>query len=112
MSKTNNRTTSDAVEILRHRFGDSPNRRSEIEQIKQDMAVGEQIHAARKAAGLTQAQLAERIGTTQSVISDLEDAEYEGHTLTMLRRIADALGLNLRVTLGPEGMPMRDPVQA
>ncbi len=33
------------------------------------------------AVGLTQAQLAERVGTTQSVISDLEDAEYEGHSI-------------------------------
>jgi predicted transcriptional regulator len=36
--------------------------------------------------------LAERIGTKQSVISRLEDADYEGHSLTMLQRIATALG--------------------
>lgn len=101
MSKTRNRTTSDAVEILRHRFGDGPDRRTEIERIKQDMTIGEQIHAVRKAAGLTQAQLAKRIGTTQSVISDLEDAEYDGHTLSMLRRIAEALDLTVEVSLTP-----------
>jgi transcriptional regulator with XRE-family HTH domain len=44
------------------------------------------------AAGLTQQQLAERIGTTPSVISRLESADYRGHSLSMLRRIADALG--------------------
>lgn len=101
MSKTKKSTTSDAVKILHQRFADGPDHRAEIERIKQDMAVGEQIYAARKAAGLTQTQLAERIGTTQSVISDLEDAEYEGHTLSMLRRIAEALDLTVEVTLTP-----------
>ena len=69
--------------------------------MKQDLAVGQQIYDARKAAGLTQAQLARRIGTTQSVISDLEDAEYDGHSLAMLRRIADALDLSVRVSFVP-----------
>ena len=43
---------------------------------------------ARTEAGLSQKELAEMIGTTQSVISRLEDADYEGHSLSMLSRIA------------------------
>jgi transcriptional regulator with XRE-family HTH domain len=41
--------------------------------------------------------LAEKLGTKQSVISRLEDADYEGHSLTMLQRIAAALGRRLEI---------------
>lgn len=88
-----------AVDVLRRALGDSPTRRKEIDRHKLNMAIGEQIYAARVAAGMTQAALAKRIGTTQSVISDLEDAEYQGHTMSMLRRIAEALGLEVEVRL-------------
>lgn len=94
---TRQNKTTNAVEILNRQLGDSPERRSEIEQMKQDLAIGSQIYQARKAAGLTQAELAERVGTTQSIISDLEDAEYQGHSMSMLRRVAAALGLSVRV---------------
>ena len=90
--------TGDAVEILNRRFGNDADTRSEIEQIKQDMEVGTLIYQARHAARLTQQQLAERVGTTQSVISDLESADYEGHSMPMLRRIAAALGLSVQVS--------------
>ena len=90
--------TSDAVEILNRHFGNDADTRSEIEQIKQDMEVGTLIYQARHAAGLTQQQLAERVGTTQSVISDLESADYEGHSMPMLRRIASALGMSVQVS--------------
>ena len=39
------------------------------------------------------------MGTTQSVISRLEDADYEGHSLSMLQRIATALRMRLKVSL-------------
>jgi ribosome-binding protein aMBF1 (putative translation factor) len=100
---TKKRTTkgTDAVTIMNEVLGNDPERRARIEQIKQDMAVGQQIYEARKAAGLTQAQLAKRVGTTQSVISDMEDAEYEGHSMPMLRRIASALDLAVVVSFIP-----------
>lgn len=41
------------------------------------------------------------MGTTQSVISRLEDADYEGHSLTMLQRIAEALHQKVEVRLIP-----------
>lgn len=36
-------------------------------------------------------------GSTQSVIARLEDADYGGHSLTMLRRIAEAIGYDVEV---------------
>lgn len=91
--------TSDAVEILKRKTGIDPDADPEMLQIAEDYRVAQMIYDARHSAGLTQQELADAIGTTQSVISQLEDADYEGHSLSMLRRIAAALHLKLRVEL-------------
>ena len=66
------------------------------------------IYDLRTEAGLTQAQLAELVGTTQSAISRLEDTDYEGHSLSMLRKIARALGRRLLVSVDSRGGRERD----
>lgn len=55
------------------------------------------VREMRDGAGLTQTELAKRVGTTQSVIARLEDAEYTGHSLSMLERIATACGVSLKL---------------
>jgi len=55
------------------------------------------VREMREEAGLTQTELAKRAGTTQSVIARLEDAEYTGHSLATLERIALACGMALRL---------------
>jgi ribosome-binding protein aMBF1 (putative translation factor) len=55
------------------------------------------VREMREDAGLTQTELARKVGTTQSVIARLEDAEYTGHSLAMLERIAVACGVSLRL---------------
>ena len=55
------------------------------------------VREMREDAELTQAELAKKVGTTQSVIARLEDAEYAGHSLTMLERIASACGVGLKL---------------
>ncbi len=70
-----------------------------------DLRVGELIYSARTAAGLTQKQLADRMGTGQSAVARLEDADYQGHSLNMLKRVARALGY--RVHLEFEKLPER-----
>ena len=52
-------------------------------------------------AGLTQRELADRVGTTQSVIARLEDADYAGHSLSMLQRIGRALNRRVEINLLP-----------
>ncbi len=72
------------------------------EMIRQEMLnaeIGQIIYDARTKAGLTQRQLANRLGTTQSVISRLENADYEGHSLSMLQRVAEVLGQKLELKL-------------
>ncbi len=55
------------------------------------------VREMREDAGLTQTELAKKVGTTQSVIARLEDAEYTGHSLPMLERIAVACGVALKL---------------
>jgi len=97
------RTTSDALEILEHHvIGDDAKLREEVKEAEFELEVAQVIYDARTAAGLTQAELATLIGSNQSVISRLEDADYEGHSLTMLRRIAEALDRRLEIRFGPK----------
>lgn len=58
-----------------------------------------ELAALRKESGLSQKELAERVGTTQQQISRLESTSYEGHSLSMLRRVAEALGATIHIEL-------------
>jgi len=62
-----------------------------------------QIYKLRTQAKLSQRQLAVRVGTTASVICRLEDSDYEGHSLSMLRRIGAALGRDVRIVFATPG---------
>ena len=55
------------------------------------------VREMREDVDLTHSELAKKVGTTQSVIARLEDAEYTGHSLTMLERIAMACGVALKL---------------
>ena len=57
---------------------------------------GISMNFARRPA-LSQRELAKAVGTTASVICRLEDADYEGHSLAMLRRIARALDRRVEI---------------
>ncbi|MEE9126898.1 MAG: helix-turn-helix domain-containing protein [Planctomycetota bacterium] len=101
MKTPRTRKTSDALEILYTRIGNDPERLQAIEEglVKGDIAG--LIYDARQKEGLTQKQLAEKIGTKQSVIARLEDTDYDGHSLSMLCRIAYALHYKVQITLTP-----------
>ena len=58
-----------------------------------------QIAVLRKESGLSQRELAKRVGTSQQQISRLESPGYEGHSLSMLRRVAEVLGGSVRVQI-------------
>jgi transcriptional regulator with XRE-family HTH domain len=64
-----------------------------------DVAV--QITALRERAGLSQKELAKLVRTSQQQISRLESPGYEGHSLSMLRRVADVLHAKVRVVFEP-----------
>lgn len=88
--------------VLRRRYiKDDQGRVAAVERERVNAEVAQMIYDRRTAAGLTQKQLAEFVGTQQSVISRLEDADYEGHSLGMLQRVADALEQRIRVQMTP-----------
>ena len=96
------RTTTDAVEILDYLYvKDDPEmqRMLEAEEIKSNIA--QHIYELREEAGLTQRQLAKKVGTTAKAIDNLEMTDYEDHELgdavLMLQRIAKALGKRVDV---------------
>jgi len=68
-----------------------------------------QITRLREHAGLTQKELAGLLETSQQQISRLESPAYEGHSLSMLRRVAAALNARVRVVLEPAAAPPPPP---
>jgi predicted transcriptional regulator len=94
--------TKNALDLIARDVGKDRAFRRMVEDEKLNAQVARIIHDARTAAKLTQAQLAQLVGTTQPVIARLEDADYEGHSLTMLRRIAEALDRRVEVRLLPK----------
>ena len=95
-------TTSDAVEIIQRRYFEGKPRQLKIlEEARADDEIARKIFALRARTGLTQTQLGKLIGTTASVICRLEDADYEGHSLAMLRRIAAALNQRVEIRFVP-----------
>jgi ribosome-binding protein aMBF1 (putative translation factor) len=93
--------TNDALKILQQMTEDDPELEEMIRESSLNAELAQLIYQARTQAGITQQQLADRIGTKQSVIARLEDAEYEGHSLSMLQKIARALNQRLEVHLIP-----------
>lgn len=82
-------------------IGDDPEQRQAFEEASAEYDVARQIYDLRSDAGLSQRELARRIGTTASVICQLEDADYQGHSLLMLRRIAAALDKRVEIRFVP-----------
>ena len=83
--------------IVRKRITDSPAyRRAFLRNVKQ-INLAMLIREMREAAGLSQKELAARAGTTQSAIARLEDAEYAGHSLKMLEKLAAACEVSLKI---------------
>jgi len=60
-----------------------------------------QIAALREKAGMSQKTLARKLKTSQQQISRLESPSYEGHSLSMLRRVARALNAEVKVAFEP-----------
>ncbi|MDI6794475.1 MAG: helix-turn-helix transcriptional regulator [bacterium] len=66
---------------------------------KLSVALG--IANLRQKQQLTRTQLAQKIGTTQSVITGMENSEYDRYSLATLRKIAQALNAELQINFIP-----------
>lgn len=83
--------TKNVLKTIDRMVGQNKELRDLIAEETINVRIAQMIYDARSKAALTQKELAELVGTTQSVIARLEDADYEGHSLNMLNRIATAL---------------------
>jgi ribosome-binding protein aMBF1 (putative translation factor) len=100
------KSKSPALQALYDRYiGDDPEKIASFEEALADATIAQSIYDLRTAAGLSQKELAARVGTTASVICRLEDADYEGHSMAMLRRIAAAVGQRVEVRFVPVESP-------
>jgi ribosome-binding protein aMBF1 (putative translation factor) len=99
------RSTFDGIKARRLR-GMSAAERNEFDEAYAEsrlaIEVGERVREAREAAGLSQRQLAARMGTSQAAVARLE-AGSVGATLTTLQRVGLALQLQVSVELRPAG---------
>jgi len=86
---------------LRGRRMRSPAARAGYEHARAAYEVGRMVRELREARGLSQRELAERMGTTQSVVGRLE-AGGSRPTIVTLERVAHALGLRLEVNFQPD----------
>jgi DNA-binding XRE family transcriptional regulator len=92
------RKTSDALQILDDLFiRKNPAMKRLVIEERSNALIARQIHQLRIKAKLTQSALARKVGTTASVICRLEDADYEGHSVSMLHRIAAALEQEVQI---------------
>ena len=80
--------------------------------IEQDLDLGQLIYDLRTEAGLSQRELADKMGTTQSVISRLEEGGGARNRIDTLARVATALDRHLILSF-PEKVPakLKDAVQ-
>ena len=74
----------------------------ELEAISRDYDLGQLVYDLRTQAGLTQTELAKRMGSTQSVVSRLEEGGGASNRLDTVKRLAEALNLYASISLLPE----------
>ena len=93
---------SSTVQFLYDRYvGNDPKRIEEYEEEVLNSEIARKIYDLRTKAGLSQRELAKKVGTSASVICRLEDADYDGHSLFMLKRVAEALDRRVEIRFLP-----------
>ncbi len=88
-------------------------KRGEFDEIRNFEGLGQLLVALRIAQGMTQRDLAERLGVHESQVSRDERNEYHGISVDRIKRILDALGAEIRtrvVTFGEGAATGREPV--
>jgi hypothetical protein len=81
----------DGIEIIKQRFGIDPKTDPNVQSFAEAFHIGLMVYDAPQRVGMTQKELAGAIGTTESIVAALEEADYEGDSITLLRRIAASL---------------------
>jgi DNA-binding XRE family transcriptional regulator len=91
MARTKTRTYAD-------KLLENKDFKKDFEREYENLVIAEKIARLRHEANLTQDELAQRIHTTKSAISRYENSGYQGHSISLLRKIASACKADLRVS--------------
>jgi DNA-binding XRE family transcriptional regulator len=91
------KTTNAAAIIHKRYYKGKPERLASLEQERANAKIARELYILRTKSNMTQKQLANRVGTTASVISRLEKADYTGHSLNMIRRVAASLNRQVEI---------------
>jgi len=103
-TKTIHTPTTDAIAILNRRFGSPESEAYMVEELER-ILIGNQIYDLRTQSGMTQSALARKVGTKAAEIDRLENADYEGHPLPLLRKIAAVFGKRIEINFVPQTEP-------
>ncbi len=103
--KQSRKRITDAVEIVDRKYGNTQEWDRLVAEEELKVSVGQLVYDLRVESGLSQTRLAGLIGTSQSVISRVESADYEGSALQILARVCMALHRDLSVSR-KEGGPV------
>jgi DNA-binding XRE family transcriptional regulator len=102
MAKRKTKIRSRALRKAYDRYiGDDSAQQAAFDEELADSEIARKIYELRTRAGLSQRALAKLVGTAASVICQLEDADYQGHSLSMLRRIAAAMNRRVEIRFVP-----------
>ena len=104
-------STKNFGDVIRAKIAANPDLAEAIKNESFNSDIAQKVYDLRMAARLSQKKLAELARTHQSVISRIEDADYDGHSLALLKRIADALGQDLWVEFYPRPVYSRADVE-
>lgn len=102
--KSRRRKTTDAGELMDQWYGGDPEWDRMVAEEEIRARIGQVVYHIRTQANLTQVKLAEMIGTTQPVISRVENGDYQGSALEMLMRVC--LATNRRFEVAGPGVPL------
>jgi len=107
--KPTSKPTPDALELLHQTLYDGhPDRLAGLEQARLEDEIGRRVRSLREDAGLTQAQLARRLGIAPRFLADLEEAAVETNYLLWLQRVAAVVSKRVQIRC----VPLRRQLQA
>ena len=86
---------------LQEKIKSKPKLKEELEKVDRAVEIAYQIYTLRKKSGLTQSQLAKKIGVSQSNIARIENADYNHYTMRTLDKVAKGLGADLNIFINP-----------
>jgi len=102
MSNKTKSKSSDALSVLKKRYySDTKADKLELETERLKLDLANKIYILRSRSGLSQRDLAKLVGTSAAAICRLEDSDYEGHSLRILRKIALALNARIEIKFVP-----------